>query len=343
MGSTKALFAMPNRLALDEETATATYGKFVAEPFEKGFGHTIGNSLRRVLLSSLEGVSVTWIKIDGVLHEFAPVNDVVEDVTDIVLNFKKVKFNCDSDHPIKLELIKDTAGPVTAGDIITAGSPAEVVNPDQHICTLDKDTKLRIELEIAKGRGYRPAEDNKPEDAPIGLIPIDSIFSPIERVSYAVADTRVGQMTDFDKLEIDVWTDGRIEPAEAVKQASAILRDHLAVFCDVDEDTDSPESLISSPEDEALLRKMLINVQSIELSVRAQNCLKNAEIRFLGELVQKTESEMLKYRNFGKKSLDEIKERMQEMGLCLNMKLKDEVRLAFHKTLEREEGSNNAS
>jgi DNA-directed RNA polymerase subunit alpha len=337
MGSTKAQFAMPSRLILDESTATETYGKFAAEPFEKGFGHTIGNSIRRILLSSLEGVSVTWIKIDGVLHEFAEIPDVVEDVTDIVLNFKKIKFTTDGDLPRKLELVKDTKGPVTAADIITDGV-STVLNTDQHICTLDKNTKLRIEFEIDRGRGYRQAENNKPEDAPIGLIPIDSLFSPVLRVCYDVTDTRVGQMTDYDKLELEVWTDGRVHPQEAVKESAIILRDHLCVLADVDEEQDSPESLITTPEDEALLRKMLINVQSIELSVRAQNCLKNAEIKFLGELVQKTESEMLKYRNFGKKSLDEIKDRMQEMGLCLSMKLKDEVRLAFSKILERDEG-----
>ncbi|MCM8532072.1 MAG: DNA-directed RNA polymerase subunit alpha [Lentisphaeraceae bacterium] len=342
MGSTKAQFAMPSRLVLDESTASETYGKFVAEPFEKGFGHTIGNSIRRILLSSLEGVSVTWIKIDGVLHEFADIQDVVEDVTDIVLNFKKIKFTTDGELPRKLELVKDTKGPVTAADIITDGVTT-VLNTEQHICTLDKNTKLRIEFEIDHGRGYRPAEENKPEDAPIGLIPIDSLFSPVLRVSYNVSDTRVGQMTDYDKLELEVWTDGRVHPQDAVKESAIILRDHLCVLADVDEEQDSPESLISTPEDEALLRKMLINVQSIELSVRAQNCLKNAEIKFLGELVQKTESEMLKYRNFGKKSLDEIKDRMQEMGLCLSMKLKDEVRLAFSKILERDEGKSDAS
>ena len=342
MSSTKAKFELPSRLILNEETATDNYGKFTAEPFEKGFGHTIGNSIRRVLLSSLEGVSVTWIKIDGVLHEFAAIPDVLEDVTDIVLNFKKVRFNTEGDLPRKLELTADKKGQVTAASIQEDGQ-TEVVNPEQPICTLDKNKKLRIEFEIDRGRGYRPAEENKPEDAPIGLIPIDSLFSPIQRVCYDVTDTRVGQMTDYDKLELEVWTDGRIHPQEAIQQSAVILRDHLCILADVDEEEDSPEKLINTPEDEALLRKMLINVQSIELSVRAQNCLKNAEIKFLGELVQKTESEMLKYRNFGKKSLDEIKERMQEMGLCLSMKLKDEVRLAFSKILERDEGKSDAS
>ncbi len=341
MSSTKANFAMPSKLVLDESTATNTYGSFIAEPFEKGFGHTIGNSIRRILLSCLEGVSITWIKIDGALHEFATIDDVVEDVTDIVLNFKKVKFTTEGELPRKLELVKTTKGAVTAADIITDGVTT-VVNPEQYICTLDKNTKFRVEFEIAKGRGYKSAEENKPEDAPIGVIPIDSLFSPVVRVKYEVSDTRVGNMTDYDKLHLEVWTDGRVNPQDAVKKSAIILRDHLCILADVNEEQDTPESLITSPEDEALLRKMLINVQSIELSVRAQNCLKNAEIKYLGELVQKTESEMLKYRNFGKKSLDEIKDRMQEMGICLSMKLKDEVRLAFSKILEREEGKSDA-
>lgn len=341
MSSTKANFAMPSKLVLDESTATNTYGSFIAEPFEKGFGHTIGNSIRRILLSCLEGVSITWIKIDGALHEFATIDDVVEDVTDIVLNFKKVKFTTEGELPRKLELVKTTKGAVTAADIITDGVTT-VVNPEQYICTLDKNTKFRVEFEIRKGRGYKSAEENKPEDAPIGVIPIDSLFSPVVRVKYEVSDTRVGNMTDYDKLHLEVWTDGRVNPQDAVKKSAMILRDHLSILADVNEEQDTPESLITTPEDEALLRKMLINVLSIELSVRAQNCLKNAEIKYLGELVQKTESEMLKYRNFGKKSLDEIKDRMQEMGICLSMKLKDEVRLAFSKILEREEGKSDA-
>lgn len=337
MASTKSKFSLPNRLTLDEDTATDNYGKFVAEPFEKGFGHTLGNAIRRALLSSLEGAAISWIKIDNVLHEFSSIPDVVEDVTDIVLNFKKVRFAVDGDLPRTLELIADKKGAVTAGNII-GDNVVKVLNPEQHICTLDKDTKLRIELEVSIGRGYKGAESNKPEDAPIGLIPIDSLYSPVTRVSYDVSDTRVGQMTDYDKLEIEVWTDGRISPPDAVKQSSVILRDHLNVFVDVDEEEDSPESLINTPEDEALLRKMLINVMSVELSVRAQNCLKNAEIEFIGELMQKSESEMLKYRNFGKKSLEEIKERLQDMSVCLNMKIKDEIKLAYFKILERDRG-----
>jgi DNA-directed RNA polymerase subunit alpha len=264
----------------------------------------------------------------------------VEDVTDIVLNFKKVKFQTEGMLPRRLELFKDKKGPVTAADIVTDGV-TEVVNPDQYICTLDKDTPLRIEMELGSGRGWSPAEDNKPEDAPIGVIPVDALFSPIERISYEVVDTRVGQMTDYDKLIIEVWTDGRIEPEAAVRRASSILRNHLNVFCDNAPLEEQPV-LISSPEDEALLRKMLMPVTNVELSVRAQNCLKNAEISYLGELLQKSESEMLRYRNFGKKSLDEIKERMAELDLHINMKLKDEVRVAFAKELEKEEYKSDA-
>ncbi len=341
MGSTKAQFAMPQKMVLDEETATEKYGKFVAEPFEKGFGHTLGNALRRVLLHSLEGVAVTWIKIDGVLHEYAQAADVVEDVTDVVINFKKIRFTADGDLPRKLELRANKKGPVTAADIVTDGV-TQVVNPEQYICTLDKDTPLRIEFEVASGRGWKSAEDNKPAEAPIGLIPVDSLFSPIERVSYDISDTRVGQMTDYDKLELEVFTDGRISPEDAVRKSALILRDHLCVFTE-DNPEDSTAALIQTPEDEAILSKMLIPVTSVELSVRAQNCLRNAEIKYLGELIQKSESEMLKYRNFGKKSLDEIKDKMLEMGITPNMKLKDEVRVAFNKKLEKEEMKSDAS
>ncbi|EDM27492.1 DNA-directed RNA polymerase subunit alpha [Lentisphaera araneosa HTCC2155] len=341
MGSTQAQFAMPQNMVLDEATATEKYGKFIAEPFEKGFGHTLGNGLRRVLLHSLEGVAVTWIKIDGVLHEYAQAADVVEDVTEIVLNFKNVRFTAEGDLPRKLELRANTKGPVTAADIVTDGV-TQVVNPEQYICTLDKDTPLRIEFEVASGRGWKSADDNKPSEAPIGLIPVDSLFSPIERVSYDVSDTRVGQMTDYDKLELEIWTDGRISPEDALRKSAIILRDHLCVFTD-DNPEDSTASLIQTPEDEAILSKMLIPVTSVELSVRAQNCLRNAEIKYLGELIQKSESEMLKYRNFGKKSLDEIKDKMLEMGITLNMKLKDEVRVAFNKKLEKEEMKSDAS
>lgn len=339
MNAIKAQFAMPSRLVQEEETSTETYGKFIAEPLEKGFGQTLGNSLRRVLLSSLEGISVTWIRIDGVLHEFAPVPDVLEDVTDIVLNFKKLRFSSEGELPRKLVLEKNTRGAVTAADIREDGVTT-VLNKDQHLCTLDREGKLRIEFEIAKGRGWRSADENKPDDAPIGLIPVDSLFSPVVRVSYDVTQARVGQTTDYDKLILDVWTDGRVSPADSVKQSAAILREHLAVFTDNRGGDDAPLNL--SVEDEAMLRKMMIGVHSIELSVRAQNCLKNAEIRFLGELLQKSESEMLKYRNFGKKSLDEIKDRMAELGLGLSMKLKDEVRGAFQKMIEKEEVKSDA-
>jgi DNA-directed RNA polymerase subunit alpha len=333
-------FAMPTRLHLDDETASETYGKFIAEPLEKGFGHTLGNALRRVLWSSLDGVAITWIKIDGVQHEFTTIPHVIEDVTDIVLNFKRVIFECSGDLPRKLELkVSHKAGAVSAGAIATDGV-TRVINPDQHLLTIDKPIELYIEMEIDKGRGYRVADDNKQDDHAIGVIPIDSLFSPIRRVAYAVHDCRVGQRTDYDKLELEVWTDGRIEPRDAVTQAAQILNQHLAVFMGLDgqQGGDAP-SLITSAEDESMLRKLLLNVNDLELSVRALNCLNNANIRTIGEMVQKTEAEMLKFRNFGQKSLNELKEKLVDLGLHLAMELKEEVRIAFEKELERQRGA----
>ncbi len=330
-----ATFAMPQRVALDEESSTDTYGRFIAEPLEKGFGNTLGNALRRVLLSSLEGVSVSSIKIDGVPHEFSSIPNVVEDVTDIVLNFKKVLFECSGDLPRTLELRVKKNGEVTAGDIETDGVTT-CLNPEQYLCTLDKERELCIELEIDRGRGYRSAEDNKTEEQPIGVIPIDCLFSPVRRVAYHVADCRVGQRTDYDSLEVELWTDGRITPTDAVKQASQILAQHVSVFTGLDgEDDDDPTRLITSAEDEELLNKLLKNVVDLELSVRAQNCLNNANIRYVGDLVQRTEGEMMKYRNFGQKSLNELKEKLGEMNLHLGYEVKEEVRIAFEKQLEK--------
>lgn len=332
-------FAMPNRLVVDEETASDTYARFTAEPLEKGFGHTIGNALRRVLWSSLEGIAITWIKIDGVPHEFTTMPHVLEDVTDIVLNFKKVLFECSGDLPRKLEIkLSNRSGEVKAGDISGDGV-TRVINPDQHLLTIDKPIDLYIEMEIDKGRGYNVAEENKRDDHPIGVIPIDSLYSPIRRVAYAVHDCRVGQRTDYDKLELEVWTDGRIDPRDAVTQAAQILNQHLAVFMGVNgQSASETASLITSAEDESLLRKLLLNVNDLELSVRAQNCLNNANIRTIGEMVQKTESEMLKFRNFGQKSLNELKEKLVEMGMHLGMELKEEVRIAFEKEIEKQRG-----
>ncbi len=329
-------FAMPNQLTVDTDSETDDYAKFVAEPLEKGFGHTLGNSMRRVLMSSLEGIAVSSIRIDGIPHEFSSIPGVIEDITDIVLNFKKVRFQCSGDLPRKLELQVTKAGEVTAKDI-KGDSVTKILNPKQLLCTLDKESELRIEMEINKGRGFKLAEDNKREDQPIGVIPIDCLFSPVRRVAYSVHDCRVGQRTDYDKLELEVWTDGRITPPDAVKQAGRILLDHLSVFVGGDgkSDEDDVTSLITNAEDEALLRKLMRSVHDLELSVRAQNCLNSADIRTLGELVQRSEVEMLKYRNFGQKSLTELREKVQEIGLELNMEVPETVRITLQRDFEK--------
>ncbi|HEY5770699.1 MAG TPA: DNA-directed RNA polymerase subunit alpha [Terrimicrobium sp.] len=312
---------MPKTLAKDEATATEIYAKFVAEPFEAGYGHTLGNSLRRVLLSSLEGAAITSVRIEGAPHEFTSLPGVVEDVVDIILNLKKVKFKA-SDHEARtatISVVKE--GAVTAADI-QCGQGVDVVNPEQHICTLDRKQKLDVELEIKVGRGFATGDENKHADQPIGVIAIDSIFSPVTRVKYAVENTRVGQRTDYDKLILDVWTDGRITPDEALLQASAILRHHLDVFVGYDdkkvEFDETPEEV--SQENTRLKKLLNMSVNEIELSVRAANCLNNANITTVGQLAMKTEAEMLKYRNFGKKSLNEIKDKLQQLGLGLGMK-----------------------
>src|SRR5712672_2356831 len=315
-------FEMPKNLTKDESSSTKTYAKFIAEPFEAGYGHTVGNSLRRVLLSSLEGASITAVKIAGAQHEFATLPGVVEDLTDIVLNLKKVKFKLDGqDHePKKLSLIVNKEGEVTAGDIQTIQG-FEVLNPKQLICTLDRKHKFDAEFEVRVGRGFATGEENKRPDQPIGLIPIDSIFSPVTRVKYAVENTRVGQRTDYDKLIIEVWTDGRIEPEEALKQASSILRKHLEPFYNYDETAvqfdETPQQ--QNQENQKLKKLLNMSVNEIELSVRAANCLNNANITTVGQLAMKSEQEMLKYRNFGKKSLNEIKDKLTALGLALGM------------------------
>jgi DNA-directed RNA polymerase subunit alpha len=328
-------FAMPASIKVDESTSTPTYARFTAEPWESGFGHTIGNALRRVLLSSLGGCAVSSVRIDGVQHEFSIVQDVVEDVAEIVLNLKKLRLSCDSEaeFPRTIELYADKAGVVTAGAIQEDGV-VTVLNPDLVICTLDKDRPLRMEMEISRGRGFRPAEDNKREDHPIGVIPVDCIFSPVERVRYDVQACRVGNRTDFDRLELEVWTDGRVSPEEALSFAAALLRDHLAVFATDEQGTSVSVTAPSlSGEDQQLLDSLMQSVAELELSVRAENCLNTAQIRVLGELVEKSESEMLKFRNFGKKSLQEIKSKLAELGLALGMPLKEEVAEALRRRL----------
>ncbi len=315
-------FEMPNRLQKDEATATDTCAQFVAEPFEGGYGHTLGNSLRRVLLSSLEGAAITSVKIKGAPHEFCTLPGVVEDVTDIILNLKKIRFrHFDNKEARKLTLMVDREGVVTAADI-QEDTNYQVINPDQHICTLDRKTKFEMDIEVRVGRGFSTGEDNKRTDSPIGVIPIDSIFSPVTRVKYAVENTRVGQKTDYDKLILDIWTDGRITPHDALTQASAILRHHLDVFVNYDDSqVEFDQAPEAQSEENAELKKLLnMSVNEIELSVRAANCLNNANITSVGQLAMKTEAEMLKYRNFGKKSLNEIKDKLAELGLGLGMK-----------------------
>ena len=311
---------MPKRLQKDEATATETYAKFIADPFETGYGHTIGNSIRRVLLSSLEGAAITSVKIDGAMHEFTTVEGVVEDVTDIVLNLKKVKFKAHSREEQVLLLSVNKEGAVTAGDIQT-NQNIELVNPNQHICTLDKKKKFEMELVVKIGRGFCPSDENKRPGQAIGIVAIDSIFSPVTRCRYSVEAARVGNRTDYDRLVLEIWTDGRITPDDALTQASAILAHHLDVFVGYDKNAVEFEEAADKQDDEKAKLKKLLNmsVNEIELSVRAANCLNNANITTVGQLAMKTEQEMLKYRNFGKKSLNEIKEKLTSLALSLGM------------------------
>jgi DNA-directed RNA polymerase subunit alpha len=315
-----ARFELPSRLVRNEETATDTYAQFVAEPFERGYGHTIGNSLRRVLLSSLEGAAITSVRISGVQHEFSSLPGVVEDVTNIVLNLKKIKFSHHDKEPRILSIKVEKEGIVTAADI-QEDNLYSVVNKDQIICTLDRKVKFDCEFEVRVGRGFSTGDENKRKDQPIGVIAIDSIFSPVTRVKYSVDSARVGQMTDYDKLTLDIWTDGRISPQDALLQASAILRHHLDVFVNYDENAvDFEDAPAEASEENAALKKLLnMSVNEIELSVRAAKCLNNEYITTVGQLAMKSEAEMLKYRNFGKKSLNEIKDKLVELGLGLGM------------------------
>ena len=321
MGIALRSFEIPKKLECDEESLTVFYGRFVAEPFERGYGMTVGNSLRRVLLSSLEGTAVTSIKIEGAAHEFASIPGVAEDVTEIVLNIKNLVLRSHTRAVKTLRIEKNQKGEITAKDIVTDDT-VEVVNPDLHIATLTKNIPFRMELEVQKGRGFVPADRNKKEGQPIGVIAVDSIFSPVKKVNFHVEDTRVGQMTDYDKLIIEIWTNGGILPKDAVLYASNILQRHLDVFVNfgkLPEEDMAPEA---TDEKEAELYKRLAQpVSELELSVRSANCLREAHIKTLGELVKKTEMEMLKYRNFGKKSLMEITNILKEMGLAFGMEV----------------------
>ncbi len=332
-------FPMPKSLVVDENTATATYAKFVAAPFQSGFGHTLGNSLRRVLLSSLEGAAICAVRIDGAKHEFDTLDNVLEDVTEIVLNLKCVRLNLHGEGPKTLEIRKDKVGPVTAGDIV-CDSTVEVLNPDQLICTLDKAKPFRAEIDVLRGKGYVPAEKYTGTRA-IGTIPVDCLFSPVIRVNYQVGAARVGEETEMDSLELDIWTDGRLSPQNALESAARILKDHLQVF--MGGSASEPEDTLSvlSEEEMKMFKLLIQEIDVLDLSVRAMNCLNSADIRMVGELCTKTESRMLKYRNFGKKSLDEIKEKMDRIGLSLGMTFSDALLAALEAESERIRDSEN--
>ncbi|KQL41458.1 MULTISPECIES: DNA-directed RNA polymerase subunit alpha [Bacillaceae] len=291
------------------------YGKFVIEPLERGYGTTLGNSLRRILLSSLPGAAVTAIQIDGVLHEFSTVEGVVEDVTTIILNVKKLALKIYSDEEKTLEIDVRGEGPITAADI-THDSDVEVLNPDLHIATLAKDAHLRMRLTARRGRGYIPADGNKREDQAIGVIPIDSIYTPVSRVTYQVENTRVGQVSNFDKLTLDVWTDGSIGPKDAIALGSKILTEHLNIFVGLTDEAKNAEIMVEKEEDQK--DKVLeMTIEELDLSVRSYNCLKRAGINTVQELANKTEEDMMKVRNLGRKSLEEVKHKLEELGLGL--------------------------
>nr|WP_246526743.1 DNA-directed RNA polymerase subunit alpha [Plastoroseomonas hellenica] len=306
----------PEKLAIDQGADPERTAVLVAAPLERGFGMTLGNALRRVLLSSLQGAAVTAIRIDGVLHEFSSIQGVREDVTDIVLNIKQLAIRMQGEGVKRLALTAEGPGEVTAGQIQTSGD-IEIANPDLVICTLDDGAKLSMELTVATGKGYVPAAENRPEDAPIGLIPVDAIYSPVRRVAYKVEPERVGQRTDYDKLVLTVETDGTVAPEDAVALSARILQDQLQLFINFDEPRERKVEEVR--DDLPFNRNMLRKVDELELSVRSANCLKNDNIVYIGDLVQKTEQEMLRTPNFGRKSLNEIKEVLASMGLTLGM------------------------
>ena len=312
-------FIKPKRLEADKKTLTNTYGKFVAEPFERGFAKTIGNALRRHLLSSIQGAAVTAVKFDGVYHEFSTIPKVREDVSDIILNIKELMIKLNIDQPKTIFIHAEGKGEVRAKDI-KADADVEILNPEHLIATLDKGGKLDFEMLIKKGRGYIPAERNTEEGMPIQMIPIDSIFSPIKKVNYTVENTRVGQSTDYERLILEVWTNGAIKPDDAIAHSAKILKDHLQIFINFEEEVE-----VKGPQVDEKKLKTVTNlkrsVEELELSVRSYNCLKNENIKTIADLVQKTDQEMLKTRNFGRKSLNEIKEILAEMGLSLGMNL----------------------
>ena len=317
-------FQKPKRLFCDLETLSPRYGHFYAQPFERGFGTTIGNALRRVLLSSIEGAAITAVKIEGVLHEFTPIPNVTEDATNIIMNLKQVPLKLHVDHAKTIYLEATEPGEVKASQIVP-DPDMEVLDPNVHIATVGPGGSLKIEMRVKNGRGYVQADENFEPDLPIGYIPLDSVHSPIKRVNYSVEAARLGQTTDFDKLVLDIWTNGCIAPHDAVAQAAKIVKDHMFIFINFEErpPEEEPEA---DREAEKLAENLRRSVEELELSVRSYNCLKNADIKTIADLVQKTESEMLKTKNFGRKSLNEIKEILSEMGLSFGMKLGEDGR-----------------
>jgi DNA-directed RNA polymerase subunit alpha len=315
-------FQRPKRLDFERETLTDRFGRFYAQPFERGFGTTIGNALRRVLLSSIEGAAITAVQIDGVLHEFSPIKGVVEDATDIILNLKQLPITSHVDYTKTLTLRKDKPGPVRASDI-EADADIEILEPDAHIATIAEGGRLHMQLRVKRGRGYVSADRNFDEDLGIGWIPIDSVHSPIKKVNYLVEAARIGQNTDYDKLTIDVWTNGSVTPRDAVSLSSRLVRDHLNIFVNLEDAGELQQEAggVEGTPRAASNENLDKSVEELELSVRSYNCLKNANIRTIRELVQKSEGEMLKTKNFGRKSLNEIKEILTTMGLSLGMRL----------------------
>ncbi len=312
-------FQKPKRLICDLETLSPKYGHFHAQPFERGFGTTIGNALRRVLLSSIEGAAITAVKIEGVKHEFTPIPNVTEDATNIIMNLKQIPMKLNVDHPKTIHLDARTAGEVKSGDI-TPDPDLEILDPNVHIATIGEGGELKIEMRVKNGRGYVAADENFDGDLEIDYIPIDSVHSPIKRVNYSVEAARLGQTTDYDKLVLDIWTNGCIPPQDAIAQAAKIVKDHMYIFINFEEQPEEEEEEVDR-EAERMYDNLKRSVEELELSVRSYNCLKNADIKTIGELVQKTEAEMLKTKNFGRKSLNEIKEILGEMGLSFGMKL----------------------
>ena len=311
-------FQKPKRLAVDTETLTDKYGKFSAQPFERGFGTTIGNALRRTLLSSVEGAAVTAVRIEGVLHEFQSIAGIVEDATDIILNLKQIPFKLNGEGPKALYLRADAAGIVTSG-MIEADGDVEILDKDVYVCTISEGGKLDMEMRLKSGRGYISADKNFDTDLGIGFIPVDSVHSPVRKVNYTVDAARLGQITDYDKLTIEVWTNGSVLPADAVGLAAKLLKDHMTIFINFEEEMEAGAETHDGP----AIRNENLNrsVEELVLSVRSYNCLKNANIQTIGELIQKTEAEMLKTKNFGRKSLNEIKEILAQMGLSLGMRI----------------------